>query len=509
MFARRGADRGAPTQPAGPRLRDAAGPRQRRRDAAGNGAVNDLPRWRVFPALALGTLMAILDISIVNIALPTLSRTFHAPLTSVEWVVLAYVVTITGVLLTLGRLADLVGRRRVYAAGMALFTAASALCAAAPSAAWLVAARAVQGLGAAMMTANSSALLVSNFPPAERGRALGAFGALVGVGLALGPPLGGLILAHASWRWIFLINLPLGIAGYVLVRARVPADPGSPGTPRPPVLNALLWSGVLVTAMLALSRGPSSGWGSPLVLGLAGAAVALLVVFAVAERRARVPLLPLDLLKGGVIVAATLTLIGQALSIAIGFHLPLYLEEVLGFTPGATGRWFAVMPLLALFAAPLAGRWSDRIGTRPPSIVGLALACAGLVVLASLGTAFAPARLFAGLALAGGGLGLFTVPNASALFGAAPEARTGAASGLQATMRNLGIAGGAAGIAAVVASRYRTLAGIPLAAAGHGAMDRAAFARATHDAFLGLAVLAAVAALLAVRQPSSRTGAPV
>src|SRR5215472_14660374 len=143
------------------------------------------PRWRVFPALALGTLMATLDVSVVNIALPTLSRTFGVPLTTIEWVVLSYVLTITGLLLTLARVADHLGRRRVYGAGLALFTVASALCAASPGARALIAARALQGLGAAMMTANSSAILISCFPEQERGRALGAFGATVGVGLAL------------------------------------------------------------------------------------------------------------------------------------------------------------------------------------------------------------------------------------------------------------------------------------------------------------------------------------
>ncbi len=476
--------------------------------AAPTAADGALPRWRVFPALGLGTLMAVLDISVVNMALPRLSTAFGAPLTSVEWVVLAYVITITGVLLALGRLADHVGRRRVYGAGMVLFVASSALCAAAPSTAWLVAARALQGLGAAMMTANSTALLISNFPPGERGRALGAFGALVGVGLALGPPLGGLIVSHASWRWIFLINLPLGALAYAQLRARVPDDRGAAEAAPPGFVSAALWCGALVTGMLALSRGPAEGWRSPLVLGLAAASGVLFAAFATAERLARAPLLPYDLLRSAG-VAATLTLVGNALSIAVGFQLPMYLADVPRLDSATAGLLLAVVPMIALVMAPLAGRWSDRIGSRALSVAGLVIASAGYVTLTGIGTGGASPALLGGLTLIGGGLGLFTVPNTSALFGTAPPERVGAASGLQATMRNLGIASGAAATGAIVASRYQALAGGAMVAVGHTALDRVAFAHATRDAFLAMAVVAGLGALLATRQvgPSRPTRA--
>jgi MFS family permease len=201
-----------------------------------------LPRWRAFPPLALGVVMATLDISVVNIALPTLSRAFAVPLTRIEWVVLAYGVTLTGLLLVAGRNADRWGRRRVYGAGLAAFAVASAACGAAPSAGALIAARVFQGLGAAMMSANGTALLVSSFPPEERGRALGAFGATVGVGLTIGTPLGGLILSHASWRWLFFINLPLAAAAGLLL-GRVPSDAPQRRDVPAGLLPALVWCG--------------------------------------------------------------------------------------------------------------------------------------------------------------------------------------------------------------------------------------------------------------------------
>ncbi|MBI1799514.1 MAG: MFS transporter [Candidatus Eisenbacteria bacterium] len=466
-----------------------------------------LPRWRAFPALALGVVMATLDISVVNIALPTLSRTFGVPLTRIEWVVLGYVLTITGLLLTVGRIADGVGRRRVYGMGLGVFCVASALCGVAPAASALIAARVLQGVGAAMMAANTGALLVSSFPAEERGRALGAFGAAVGVGLAIGTPLGGLVIAHASWRWLFFINLPLGAVAMWLLWTRVTPDRDPPRRVRLDLGAAAAWCAALVALMLALARGPESGWSSASVWPLYLVALAALALFAWFEHRALEPLMPLRLLQGPLGLTVLLTMIGQALTISVGFHLPLYLEEVAGFGAADSGKWLATLPVSALFAAPIAGRLADRLGTRPVATSGMALTIVGFVLLAGLGTIHEAARLFAGLALIGAGQGLFSVPNASALLSLVPPELLGFASGLQGTMRNLGIAGGSAGTAALVASVYVRLAGHALRAGGAGT-DRAAFAAATREAFLALALLATLGTALSWARRGSRGGAP-
>ena len=458
------------------------------------------PRWRVFPPLALGTIMATLDISVVNIALPTLARAFRVPLTTIEWVVLAYVVTITGLLLTLGRVADVVGRRRVYGVGLAVFTIASALCALSPGAHALIAARALQGLGAAMMTANSAAILISSFPEGERGKALGAFGAMVGVGLALGPPIGGM-LVNVSWRWIFILNLPLGVLALFQLRSRVPADPPSARAAgwSLSLPSAALWCATLVLVMLGLSRGPESTWRSASVWLLFLAAAGTLTAFFVIERRAAAPLLPLGALRGTLGRTVLITMLGQALSITVGFHMPLYLEEVLGFDAARSGRWLAIVPLVALLVAPLAGRWADRWGNARLVSLGIAITAAGFVVLSRLSVAPAPLLVLGGMALAGLGLGLFTVPNASAVMSAVPSERLGLAAGLQATMRNLGIAGGAAAAAAIVAARYHAHGGGLLRSSGHGGFSTLAFAQASQDLYLAMAVLAVLAFLISQR----------
>jgi EmrB/QacA subfamily drug resistance transporter len=465
--------------------------------ASSGGGSAELARWRAFPPLAIGVVMATLDVSVVNIALPTLSRVFGVPLTSIEWVVLSYVVTITGLLLTFGRLADRLGRRRIYGMGLAVFTLASALCAAAPSAGALIAARALQGLGAAMMSANSFALLVSSFAPEERGRVIGAFGAMVGIGLSVGTPLGGLIIRHLSWRWLFLLNLPLGTLAWFWLRRGVPPDAPSPSAQGLDLPSTITWCAALVSLMLALSRGPEFGWGSPGVWPLYPLAIGLMIAFAVLERRAREPLLPARLLQGPLGIAVSLTLIAQALSISVGFHLPLFLEDVFGFDAARSGQWMAMMPVAALVCAPIAGRIADRFGTRRLSSLGLVVTATGFWALSGVGVRPDPTRVLGGMALVGMGQGLFTVPNASALMALVPVDLLGFASGLQATMRNLGFASGAAVTAALVASSYAHHGGGHLNPGHALGVIPAIFTLATHDTYLVLGVVALLAAGLA------------
>ena len=466
-----------------------------------------LPRWRVFPPIALGVIMATLDASVVNIALPTLQRAFDAPLSTVEWVALAYSLTLTGLLLAGGRVADARGRRGVYGAGLALFTIASGLCGAAPTVGTLIALRVLQGVGAALVSGNGSALLVQAFPPEQRGRALGAFGAMVGVGLAVGPPLGGLVVANASWRWIFLVNLPLGVITWNMLHRRVPPDPAPPargavGAPGPGALFGFgvapfAWAAGLAGLTLALTRGPESGWTDPLVLQLALGSAVLLALFVASQRAAREPLLPLDLVRGPLGAAVSLTFLGQVLSAGVGFHMPLVLEETGGFSPARSGAWLSVLPLAALVCAPLAGRLADRVGPRALTTAGMLLTAAGLWLLAHLGALPAGARLAAGLALVGVGQGLFAVPNASALLSLVPPERLGLASGLQGTTRNLGLAAGIAFTGGLVTARYHTHSHALLRLGSPGGVDHAAFVLSTRETFHALAALALISALFA------------
>lgn len=470
----------------------------------------DWPRWRVFPPIALGVIMATLDASVVNIALPTLQRSLNASLSTVEWVALAYSLTITGVLLAAGRLADARGRRRIYGLGLLGFTIASLLCGLAPDVNTLIALRALQGFCAAFVSANGSALLVQAFPIEERGRALGAFGAMVGVGLAIGPPLGGVVVAHTSWRWIFLVNIPLGLLAWNLLQRRVPADgPRDTVTPSwSDRAQPLLWALGLVGVMGAVTRAPEHGLGDALVLASAVAGVALLTAFLLTQSRARDPLLPLDLVFGPLGAAVSLTFLGQLLTVAVGFLMPLVLEETAGLTAAQSGAWLAVLPGAALLCAPVAGRLADRLGTRTLTVSGMAITMLGLFLLSRLGVMPMGASLVSGLALVGIGQGLFAVPNASALLSLVPPDRLGVASGLQGTTRSLGIASGVALAGAILTARYLTHAGVELHLGTHGGLDRGSFVAATHEVFTMLTVLAAGATWLAWRVRPRATHGP-
>lgn len=467
------------------------------------------PRWRAFPPVALGVVMATLDASVVNIALPTLQRVWRAGLSTVEWVALAYSLTLTGLLLAAGRLADARGRRSVYGAGLLLFTLASVLCGLAPTLASLIALRVFQGVGAALLTANGSALLVRAFPPEERGRALGAFGAMVGVGLAAGLPLGGLLVANASWRWIFLVNLPLGLAAFALLRRLVPADAPRPGPAREEGLPPLLWASALAALLLALTLAPEHGWASAAVIVPAAAGVALLAGFLASQARSGDPLLPLDAVAGPLGAAVTLTLLGQVLTVGVGFGMPMVLEGLGGMTAAQSGAWLSVLPVSALLCAPVAGRLADRVGAHRLTVTGMLLTGAGLLALAQPGAPAPGLPLAGALALVGVGQGLFAVPNASVLLSLVPAERLGLASGLQGTARNLGIAGGVAVTGALLTGRFHARSGEPLSLGDLGAPGTAAFAAATRETYTLLAGLAVLAAGLAwwVRAPR-RSPAP-
>jgi EmrB/QacA subfamily drug resistance transporter len=461
----------------------------------------------VFPPVALGVIMATLDASVVNIALPALQRAWHAGLSAVEWVALAYSLVLTGLLLAAGRMADVRGRRRVYGAGLLVFTAASALCGLAPTLESLIALRVLQGLGAAFLAANGSALLVQAFPPEERGRALGAFGAMVGMGLAAGPPLGGLVVEHASWRWIFLVNLPLGLLAFALLGRLVPSDPAPTARAREDGVPPLLWALALAALLLALTLGAERGWADAAVPSIGGAGVALLVVFLVSQRRAADPLLPLGFVAGPLGVAVTLTFLSQVLAVSVGFGAPTLLEGLAGMSPARSGAWLAVLPAAALLCAPVAGRLADRFGARPLTVTGMLMTAAGLSLLAQEGAIVAGPWLAGAFALVGVGQGLFSVPNASALLSLVPAERLGLAAGLQGTARNLGLAAGVAATGAMLTGRYHAYAGTPLSLGALAPLDAEALGSAGREAYALFAVVALAAAGLAATVRVPRPGA--
>ncbi len=350
------------------------------------GADRATNKWVVLAIVGVGVLMSTIDSSIVNISLPSIAHYFGVGLTgAVEWVIIAYLVIIAAVLLTIGRLADMVGRKALWVAGLTIFTLGSAACGAAPSLTLLIAFRALQGLGGALLFAVSPAMLTSAFPATERGRALGLNALIVALGVSAGPTLGGIITQNFTWRWIFYVNLPLGIIG-TFATIRFLRESGRRVRERFDPLGAVLLAIGLASLTLGLSFGQEWGWTSVRVIASLVVAVVAIVLLVFVEQHLRQPIVRLALLRDRVFASANVSLVLSFLALfAVSFMLPFYLEELRGFDVETAGFLLTPLPLTIACFAPLAGLLADRIGTRWLAATGLAIACVGLVLISQLG----------------------------------------------------------------------------------------------------------------------------
>ena len=460
-------------------------------------------KWWVLVAVGVGTLMSALDSSVVNAVLPVMRRDLGTDVATIQWVVTVYLLVVSGLLLTFGRLGDLKGNRTMYLTGFAVFVLASVLCGLSAGVLELTVFRAVQALGAAMLFANSPAILTKTFPPNERGRALGLQGTMTYLGLVIGPPLGGWLTGLFGWQAIFVIHVPIGLAAVLLGFTFIPADEAAAAEERFDPAGAATFMLGLVLLLLALNRGHDWGWASPALLGLVAAAAVLLTAFLAIERRTRCPMLDLSLFKARTFssstVAATLNYVAVY---TIIFLVPFYLIQGRGLAPGRAGLLLMSQAAVMAIVAPISGAVSDRIGPRWLTTSGMVLLAAGLAGLGVAGRDTPLPLVAAALATAGLGTGLFVSPNNSALMGAAPRHRQGIAAGVLALARNVGMVLGV-GLAGAV---FSTMLARGLAA---GSAD-ALFA-ALRTSFIVAAAVAlaagAVSALSTGGGPSSARGA--
>ncbi|RJQ55981.1 MAG: DHA2 family efflux MFS transporter permease subunit [Actinobacteria bacterium] len=419
-------------------------------------AGNDRPIWPILLAVGAGTFMSALDSSVVNTVLPVIRGAFRADFATIQWVVTVYLLVVSGLLLTFGRLGDLRGHKSVYSAGFVVFVAGSVLSALATSASALIGFRAVQGLGAAMLFANSPAILTKNVPAARRGQALGLAATMTYLGLTVGPPLGGLLTQTFGWQAIFYINVPIGLGALLLTWRFVPYDRAEVSEEKFDPAGAVLFMAGLVALLFALDQGHDLGWASPLVAVSFCAAVLSLASFVFVETRARFPMLDLSLFRSRVFSAATGSALLNYISVyTIVFLMPFYLIQGRHLTPSRAGLFLTVQAVTMAVIAPISGTLSDRIGTRVPAATGMGLLAAGLLLLSGLGPVSPPALIAGALFVSGLGTGIFISPNNSALMGAAPRRRQGIAAGVLAEARNVGMVLGV-GLAGAI---FTTVAG--------------------------------------------------
>jgi EmrB/QacA subfamily drug resistance transporter len=417
----------------------------------------------VIALVCVGMFMTTLDSSIVNIGLPSIAHVFHTPLTgTIEWVIIGYLVVIAALLLAFGRLSDMVGRTPIWTAGLGGFALGSALCGAAPSLMLLIAARAVQGIGAALILATSTAILTDAVPSSQRGQALGWSSAAIAIGFSAGPTVGGLLIEFLSWRWIFYVNVPIAVGAILATRRLLPRTRGS-GRERFDATGALLLGAGIAALALGLSFGASWGWTSPKVLGSLAFGVATLVGAVFAERRVAEPLVNLRLFHDRRFASGLASLAFSILAaFAVSYLLPFYFEELRGFSTVRSGLLLTPFALSLAVLSPIAGRVADKHGSRWITPLGLALVATGLGLLSRIDATTAAWDVAWRLAVGGIGQGLFQSPNTRAIMDSAPSTEQGQASGLLATARMAGQALSVSVAGAVFASLGGAAAGSAL-----------------------------------------------
>jgi EmrB/QacA subfamily drug resistance transporter len=460
---------------------------------------SDPHRWRILAVVATAFFMTILDVSIVNVALPSIGRDLDFSRENLQWVITAYAIAFGGFLLLGGRAADLLGRRRVFFAGVILFTLASLVCGLSQSEGMLISARAVQGLGAAIISPAALSIVMTSFEEgAERNKALGIWGALGGSGAAVGVLAGGVLTKYLGWEWIFFVNVPVGALVLVLTPVIVPESRREGAERRYDALGAVLVSGGLALLVYTISRAPDVGWGTARTILLLIASGALLLAFLVNERRVPDPLMPFSIFRVRTLAGANV--VGWFLGAVIFanfFLLTLYVQNVLGYSALKTGVTFVATAGTAVVSAGVAQALTTRFGAKPIIVIGLALLTGAMIWYAQIPVNGGyVSDLLPGYLMVGVGIAFAFVPVSIAALAGVAEREAGLASGLINTSQQIGGAVGVAVASTVFTSRFNTLTdeGKPLPTAlthGYGA------------AFWALAVfgvLAIVAALTLIRR---------
>jgi EmrB/QacA subfamily drug resistance transporter len=415
--------------------------------------LGDGRKWWTLAAISFGLFMIMLDNTVVNVALPSIQRDLDASLSQLEWIVAGYALSFASLMLIGGKLADAYGRRRIFVLGIVIFTVASLLCGLADSGETLVAARVLQGAGAALMNPATLSIIAATFPPAQRGAAIGIWAGVSALALAIGPLVGGLIVEHLDWSWIFFVNVPIGILG--IIASYLLIDESKDETHERLDIPGLVTSAVGLFALtFALIEGNGHGWTSTVILGSFALAAVSLAAFLMLERHQRAPMLPLELFRNATYTGANVVMLLVALAMfGVFFFVSLYLQNVLGYSPVETGAAFLPMTLMIILLAPVAGRTSDRIGSRVPMTAGMILVGIHLLLFSRLGANTDFWDLMPALALGGIGMALTMTPSAAAATRAVPVDKAGVGAAVLNAFRQVGGSLGIATMGAIMAAR--------------------------------------------------------
>ncbi|HEY3807667.1 MAG TPA: MFS transporter [Kofleriaceae bacterium] len=459
-------------------------------------------KWWTLAAVSVGLFMIMLDNTVVNVALPSMRRSLHLSLADLEWVVTGYALTFAAFMLTGGKLADLLGRRLVFMAGLVVFTGASLACGLATNGGFLIGARVVQGLGGALMNPATLSIIAATFAPRERGKAIGIWAGVSAMALAIGPLVGGLLTEHANWNWIFFINVPIGIVGLLAIPFLIDESRDTSLNQRPDVPGLATSAIGLFALTYAFIEANSYGWGSGRIIGAFAIAAVALVTFVQLERRQRAPMLDLSLFKNRTFSGANTAMLFVGLAMfGTFFYVSLYMQNVLGYSPVQAGASFLPMTVLIILIAPNAGRLTDRFGSRWFVGGGMALLSVMLLYYTVLGANVSFWRLLPGLLLGGLGMGLTMTPVTAAAMSSVPIDKAGVGSAVLNSMRQVGGSLGIAVMGAIVASTTAS-------SLRAGDTARIAFLHGFHDALRVGAAIAFAGAIVATLAIRSHAGEP-
>jgi EmrB/QacA subfamily drug resistance transporter len=408
-------------------------------------------KWLTLASVSFGLFMIMLDNTVVNVALPSIQRDLDSDLSELEWIVTGYALTFASLMLVGGKVADAYGRRLIFVVGIVVFTVASLLCGVAGSSEMLIGARVLQGAGAALMNPATLSIIAATFPPRERGTAIGIWAGTSALALAIGPLVGGLITEHLEWSWIFFVNIPVGVlaivASYLFIdesRDETHASLDVPG------LSASALG--LFALTYGLIEANTYGWTSARIMGAFVVAAVALASFVVIERRRREPMLPLDLFRNGTYTGANLVVLLVALAMfGVFFFVSLYMQNILGYSPVQTGAAFLPLTIIIILVAPIAGKTSDRIGSRGLMTAGMILVATQLVMFSRLGIDSTFWNLFPALVIGGIGMALTMTPSAAAATRSVPVDKSGVGSAVLNSARQVGGTMGVAIMGAIMA----------------------------------------------------------
>ena len=409
-------------------------------------------KWWTLAAVAFGLFMIMLDNTIVNVALPSIQRDLGAQLSELEWIVAGYALSFATLILTGGKLADLFGRRRLFMIGLAVFAAASLACALAPSAGFLIGARVVQGIGAALLNPASLSIISATFPPRERGMAIGIWAGVSATALAIGPLVGGLLVEQVGWSSIFYINVPIGVIAIVASYLLIDESKDTSAGQRLDVLGLASSALGLFALTYGLIEANANGWTSPRIVGAFIVAAVALALFVLLESRQRAPMLDLQLFRNSTFAGANVVMLMVALAMfGVFFFLSLYLQNILGYSPARAGAAFLPMTVLIVLVAPLAGRISDRRGSRWLLTAGMTLVAAQLLYLSRMGVHETYLSLVPAMLLGGVGMASVMSPGTAAAMRGVPVDKSGVGSAVINTSRQVGGSIGIALMGAIMA----------------------------------------------------------